>query len=221
MKKWVVVLGLFFVSVPSFASELGYPKLFFSYSFLYDDICAGNNPVDDQWAAEASAREGEFAALWEAQAPVLMGALISEFGRGFTRKEMSVTLSVCPAAASLSNPLVLNVSRFMKSYMQQYPVRPDFAFVDLLFHELLHTWVVEGWPESSALLAKYKDESRSVRNHLHLMAVQKLIYLKLGRQDLLQWIGSNYSRMPGGYGRAWDIVNRIEGHEAFVAELRR
>lgn len=196
-----------------------YPKLFFKYSFLYDGVCAGNNPVDQAWADEATSRQSEITKLWESNAPQLLGKLIEEFGRGFSRKEMTATLSVCPGAPSFSNPLVLNISSFMKSFMKNKPVRPNAALIDLIFHELLHSWVSENIGARTPLLEKYKGETVLVRNHLHLMAIEKYIYLRLRRTDLLRWITLRYPQMLDGYGRAWDIVNRIEGYKAFIAEI--
>jgi hypothetical protein len=70
------------------------------------------------------------------------------------------------------------------------------------------------------LLTRYESESASVLAHLHLMAIQKHVYLKLGRADLLAWIGKLYPLIGGDEGRAWEIVNTLEGHEAFIEELK-
>ena len=218
-KRSITFLILAFATT-AFASQPSYPKLFFHYSHLYDEICATNNPVTPSWAEEAQSRENEFAALWEKEAPTLMGQLFKDFGKGFSRKELTATLSVCHGGGSFSAPLVLDVTWYLKTYMGAKPLRPDYAFVDLVFHELLHTWVDENLKYPSPLLIKYRDESPSVRAHLHLMAVQKLIYIELGRTDMLNWINWLYPRMVGAYPRAWQIVNK-EGYEAFVAELKR
>jgi CRISPR/Cas system endoribonuclease Cas6 (RAMP superfamily) len=99
------------------------------------------------------------------------------------------------------------------------PVRPDYAFADLVFHELLHTWLVEHRPAVTPLLTKYAAEPPPLLAHLHLMALQKHVYTQLGRTEMLAWISAQYPRMRGVYPRAWQIVNEIEGYEAFIAEL--
>jgi hypothetical protein len=195
-----------------------YPKLFFKYSRLYDGVCAGNNPVSKSWADEAKSKEGEFTAIWEKEAPTLFAQLFLDFNKGFNRSELTATLSVCPFAPSFSDPLVLNVAGFLKSYMETRPLYPDYAFVNLVFHELLHTWVVENFKKPSPLLDKYKAEMPSVRYHLHLMAIQILIYTKLKRPDMLQWLSIDYSNIGGAYARAWEIVNK-EGYQAFISEI--
>lgn len=220
MKNMVASLFIMLLCVGALANDQSYPKLFFSYSFLYDGVCAGNNPVNSEMASEAEARAPKFAQIWESNAAQLMSELLAGFGKGFSRTEMTATLSVCTEAPSYSDPLVLNVTRYLKSYAKNRLARPDHAFVDLVFHELLHTWLVENFKGPTPLLEKYKNESGTVKNHLHLMALQKFIYLKTNRQDLLDWMATQNPRMPGEYGRAWDIVNRIEGYEAFIAELK-
>jgi len=213
-----VLLGLL-LSVSAFADQPNYPKLFFSYSYAYDDFCSPYNPVDEVWSEEANRREQEFADLWEQDAPQFFKQLFAEFGKGFSRQEYTATLSVCPGKPSYSNPIVLKINPYLKSFKPEMPMRPLFTFSDLVFHELLHTWIVENL-KSSALLKKYVNEEQSVRNHLHLMAVQILIYKGLGRQDLLAWLEMQYPRMRGPYSRAWEIVNQ-EGYEVFIEELKK
>jgi len=59
-----------------------------------------------------------------------------------------------------------------------------------------------------------------VKNHLHLMAIMKMVYLKLDREEQLkQIIEKDHEIDNPAYGRAWQIVNDIEGHQAFVQEL--
>jgi hypothetical protein len=199
------------------------PTLFFEYSWLYDSVCS-NTPerkIDPAWADEAKRRTPEFTATWSQAGPVLFGKVFEMFGRGFQRKEFTATLSVCPAP-SYSNPLILNVTRFLRSYMGTRPVRSNDSFNDLVFHELLHTWLSENLGFPTPLIQKYENEEPTVRSHLHLMAMQKYIYSNLNRQDLLNLIDSQYQNMPvPAYNRAWKIVSQIEGYEPFIAEIPR
>lgn len=59
-----------------------------------------------------------------------------------------------------------------------------------------------------------------MRRHLNVDALQKAAYLELGRKDEINAIILNDSRSFGPeYARAWDIINRVEGHEPFLKEL--
>jgi hypothetical protein len=69
---------------------------------------------------------------------------------------------------------------------------------------------------SSALIKKYAGESPQTLNHLHVMALEKLALVKVnGNTDLMGYVNFNPA-----YKRAWQIVNDIEGYEAFVKELK-
>ncbi len=134
---------------------------------------------------------------------------------------MIATLTLCPIP-SMSRPLLINVRPFLDGPTQQKP-RPMFLFSAVVFHELLHTYVMGALPQGqSTLLARYKSEELTVQHHLHLMAVMKMVYLKLDREAQLQQIIEKGSASDNpGYRRAWQIVNDIEGHQAFVQELRQ
>jgi hypothetical protein len=95
------------------------------------------------------------------------------------------------------------------------------AFVCDVFHELLHVWVDENINKStSAMLAKYQSEDSDTCEHLHLMAIQKMVYFKIGRQDMVEMIDQAYRNFaPASYRRAWEIVSDIEGNEAVLQDI--
>lgn len=190
MKNIALFIAIIIFQSHLFANEPSYPKLFFSYSWLYDSVCAEapNKQIKPEWAQEAREKSKDFELVWMKEAPALMNKLFEIFNLGFQRKEVTATLSVCPRTQSFSNPLVLNVNRHLKSYMADRPVASETHFADLVFHELLHTWIVENLPWPSPILERYKVEAQVTKNHLHLMAVQKLIYTELKRSDLLSII---------------------------------
>ena len=152
---------------------------------------------------------------------MLLATTISVINKPFRYQEMIATLTLCPIQ-SMSRPLLINVRPFLDGPTQQQP-RPMFLFAALVFHELLHTYVIGTLPQGqSALLERYKSEEPVVKHHLHLMAVMKLVYLKLDRAEQLKRIIEKDSEIDNpAYRRAWQIVNDIEGHHAFVQELRQ
>jgi hypothetical protein len=200
------------------AQELAVPTLFFNYSALYDSVCGEHRKVDPEWVTEFFEKKPALVAKWDADSALLFGKIFEKFGKGFLRKELTATVSVCEGAPSMSEPLILNVTRFLKSFMNDRPVQTEMAFVDLVFHELLHTWIVENVPLPTPLMKKYSEELPSVRAHLHLMALQVFVYTKLNRQDMLDWIAKKYPAMQGVYARAWSIV-QDEGWEKFIDEI--
>jgi len=69
-------------------------------------------------------------------------------------------------------------------------------------------------------MMKYRNEADEVRNHIHLMAIQKMVYLKLHRKDMLDMIDNSYRNNQGPvYRRAWQIVNDIEGDHKVIQDI--
>ncbi len=190
-------LGALLCAAPALAQE--YPRVELVYQHVpFDLFC-------EQW------RNTKIEQSWK---------VVSEVGKPFQRKEMLAVLTLCPIS-SMSTPLVIGIGRFLDGPTQGNP-RPVFLFSAELFHELLHTYIRPFPPPNSKLMEKYKNEPILVQTHLHLMAVMKQVYLKLGRSEQLKEVIARDSAAPNpAYRRAWQIVNDIEGHQAFVAELRR
>lgn len=77
-----------------------------------------------------------------------------------------------------------------------------------LHHEILHREIDDLIPDDSSLLVEYAGEPARVRDHLHLLAVQKAGYLELGLDAELAELIDVDSQLPSGYyKRAWEIVN--------------
>ncbi|MCM2323312.1 MAG: hypothetical protein NDJ90_08620 [Oligoflexia bacterium] len=191
------------------------PHVTFRHSAEFNSEC--KITVQRSWTEEAKAKETLFTALWEGDAPSLFNFFFSHLNGAFSQSSYLAKLSACPSTISYSRPLVLNISRFLESYVGPSAVNPNHAFIVLAFHELMHNWVEDNLRDS-ALLKKYSDESRDVKVHLHLMAIEHFVYHGLGRRDLLGWIEMKYPAIGGDYARAWEIV-RNEGDEAFLREF--
>lgn len=213
--KASIFLTLFFTLNTVLASELRIPDLYFSYSRLYDSVVCEQTPPRPVWIAELKEKMPHLDEVWTKRGPELFKVLFDQTGAGFSRKEMDATFSLCPGKASYSSPLVFNATRFLNSFMNRSFTDDEFS--DLVFHELTHLWLVENL-KNSDLRFKYKDEAPVVRNHLHLMAIQKFVYIKLGRPDLIAMLDRKYKSFGGAYVRAWEIV-QLEGFEAFIKEL--
>lgn len=209
------------------AEELRVPDLAFAYGRIYDESCAdgfglakpdlASARLNPTWATEIKERLPDFQSMWKRDGAPLAQELVRFFGKGFARKELVVTLSACRATPSMGTPLILNVTHFLKTYMVARPTQGSAEFAVLLFHELLHVWLTEHLPATTPLLTKYAAESLPTRNHLHLVAIQRYLMRKLKRQDMLDFMKSDYVKMGGGHKRAWDIVEQEEDN--FIREL--
>ena len=199
----------------------GYPSVTMAYSWLLDNTVAEktNFIVKPEWVDELEKRTPEFQQSWNDQAGILLGKTIElTGGRTFKETEMHAAFVLCNMA-SLSFPLVLNVRRYLTVVLGPR-VEPMYLFNAQVFHELLHTFVVENLPDTTPLQEKYKNEDQVTKNHLHLMAIQKAVYTSLGRLDELKALIDSDSQIGGSYKRSWDIVNS-EDYQAFVDEFKK
>ena len=171
----------------------------------------------EKWAIdEASALLNEFQQRWDNEGTTFLKTALKEVGVPFPYGEMQATFTVCDLP-SVSSPLIINVKRFLPSAPDRLP---QWAFPELVFHEVMHSYVRPVY-DTSSLLKKYPNEPIVVRNHLHEMALEKFVLVALQKDEILQWLDDRYrNKFPPAYKRAWEIVNDIEGYQSFVDELK-
>jgi hypothetical protein len=116
--------------------------------------------------------------------------------------------------------ILVNMRYALASFTAQ-PVSVRYK-ANILFHELLHGLLQDAVPKDSPLLAAHKDENERVRDHLHLLALMKAVFLDQGMPSDLAEVIEIDGELPGGYyKRAWEIVNQTDDTcLKFVSELR-
>jgi hypothetical protein len=185
---------------------------------LLDRLCKSGfkRPVNDEALSAAVRQRPVFQKQWDAEGPVYLNAAMGEIGLDFPYREMQATLTVC-LPASTSVPLIIDVTPFLPTAAKR---APDWEFVEVVFHELMHAYVSPVFA-GSGLMNKYKNELPTTRYHLHVMAMEVMTLRKLNRMDRLKIIEQDYRNGPDpAYKRAWEIVNDIEGYQRFIEELR-
>jgi len=205
---------------PSAAGAADLPHVDFEYSDIWARVCgelSGQEIAPEQEAA-ALALLPDLVERWSRNEKALLGTALSVVGAPFPAHELHAVVSVC-RTPSMSKPLVINVRPWLGGGAT--PPLDRAVLVATVFHESLHWYVHRLVPRSSRLLAKYGSEELLVRNHLHLLALLKHVYLKLGRTQELALIVDADRQLPRpAYKRAWEIVS-AEGDEPFVSELKR
>jgi hypothetical protein len=184
---------------------------------LLDRLCRDDFKVhiEDQAIQAAVQKLPEFQKQWDAEGPEYMNAALTEIGLDFPYQEMQATLTVC-LPASTSIPLIVEVDKFLSTAKKPAPA---WEFSEIVFHELMHTYV-RPVLSRSALMKKYQNEAPATRYHLHVMAIEKMTLLKLNRPVDLKTMADEYRNGPDpAYKRAWEIVNS-EGYQAFIEELQ-
>lgn len=212
----------FLLASSSFAAQAlagSTPIVNLSYANLFDEFCAQQTKykIDPAWVAEINTRLPEFRREWAKEGPLLLRTSEQIVGRKFKDREVAVSLSVC-SMPSMGDPMLINMRYSLKSFIAT-PLPMDVT-IGNIYHELLHRYLEGNIPGDSPLLLKYKSEDETVKAHLHLLALQEAVYLKLGRDSILRQIVEKDRSLPNkSYARAWDIVNNQEKYQSFVAEL--
>ena len=198
------------------------PRVTFAVTPLLDGPCARLTGAAPDTAAtrELHGRFQEFLQLWAAQGPPLLRAAVEATGRPFAFGETMAAMHHCPGLGTMSLPLLVNMRHYLHKPTTGELVDSLDRFPAVVFHELLHRYVVDllGSQTATPLLRKYAAEPPLVRWHLHLMAIEEFAFRRLGREQAFASVRADYRRVPP-YQRAREIVE-AEGVEAFLAELR-
>jgi hypothetical protein len=207
------------------------PKLFFTWTNTYDKMCARSfdySNIDQDadseklkmsWSIELKNRVPEFQKKWDEESPALFRILINEFKKDFSRSEYTASLSACAPAPSMPDPLLLNVSRYLRAFWAPKEPKDMKLFVDIPFHELLHLWLFENLSQDTPIKLKYKNEKIGVVSHIHLFAMESLIYEKANKADVWKEVHDFHMRMGGIHKRAMEILDK-ESREAILKEIR-
>ncbi len=230
MQKNSAILGFLLAICTTMISaqtyESQFPKLLFKYDWRGKCLDAvGRWTLDGvtlpQLKEQYDLLSPEILATCEYDLPLLVEELFSVFNRGIKAKERTVLISLTSRWSYGSHRFLVLGLRYIldPNPWCRKGSRCD-EFTTTLFHELLHVWVDENISQESTLVKKYRKEDIEVKAHIHLMALQKMVYLNLNRPDLLEMIDDGYRNFaPPSYRRAWQIVNDIEGYEIVLQDI--
>jgi hypothetical protein len=208
------------------SSQASVPHVKVIYDASEDVTCSKlpSGSIKEEWKAELLSREPEFVRLWEKEGPRLVAAAEAISGKDFPSQEITARLTLCKVPSE-SFPETGRVTINMRYALRSFT--PDSVSmrykVNTLFHELLHIFLYRRPIANSTLLKEHAMEDERVRDHLHLLALQKAVLLKLNEPDALKEVIAVDSVLPGGYyKRAWELVNATDTeYLKYVAELSK
>lgn len=237
MKTWIAIilasaLAAQAPAVTAASPADGLPRVAIAHQGLIERYCAAvaAEPPDPRVVAQVGARLDEFRAAWAERGPQLMAAAVAVTAQPYLFSESLATLHACPGMNSMSVPLLIDAGRYIEPAAEgsgqgaPLPPRRLAHFAYTLWHELEHRHVgdiLRTLPgRSTPLLELHGGESQVTLNHLHLFAVEQLVFRSLGREDEFHARGREYSnRGNAPYARAYRLVIEI-GAEALVDELK-
>jgi hypothetical protein len=193
-----------------------------TYSPNLDAICSvvRGPRIHEEWKTELLSRLEEYRELWNSVGPRLLAG--AEAIAGIPQPAAArVRLTLCNVPSQSIFGISVNMRFALKSFSTT-PVPLRYK-VDTQFHELLHHMLSGHIPVESRLIVAHSNESECVRDHLHLLALQKAVLLKLEDATALADVLRVDSSLPSGcYRRAWEIVNASESeYQAYVSEITR
>lgn len=201
------------------------PLVSLTYSLGFDEDCAGRveSALEPDAVAEVGGLLPQLEAAWTEEGPGLLLAARDAVGRPFRFQATTARLLTC-GAASRSRPLVINVRPYLRSTAGRRRAALR-QFASTVLHEVLHRYVGDLLADrrsgETPLLRKYAAEPDEVRDHLHLFAIEEVVYRETGRERDLESVKLFESRLMNSrlFARGREIVE-TEGAGAFVAELR-
>lgn len=204
------------------------PQITIDFPGVIESNCKalGLKTGDAPMVAELRQRLPAWRAAWDKDGPRLLAELRRTVGKPFKFRESIAILQTCEGLHTTSYPLIIDARKSLTG--GQFGGRVD-LFVNDLFHELTHRYVRDILGDGDRLpfretpmMLKYQAEAPFVRTHLHLYALHKVIYRRLGLVDTWNAEVANKRSRPtevAPYIRALDIVD-AEGPDIFIAELK-
>jgi hypothetical protein len=199
------------------------PTVSISYSQEQDSACAANERyvIEKQWSDELEQDLARIHKLWDELGPKLLATTEEITGKEFSQREADIRLTLCNVPSeSTGREIKVNMRYALHSFTKE-PVPLRYK-VSIFYHELLHGFIDKNLSPQSRLLAEHAGEPERVRDHLHLLALEKAVYLRLGLKEELAEIIKIDGELPNGfYKRAWEIVSEDERtYLKYVEELK-
>jgi hypothetical protein len=230
--KWVTIgallmfrkcLPLALLAACAHHARAAQPSVTVAYNPSLDSACAlvRGGTIKEEWKAELASRKPEFEALWASAGPKLVAAAEAITTKPFPSEQFTVQLTLCNLPSQSIVGISVNMRYALSSFIS--PPVPMRYKIDTLFHELLHVFLASHPMAKSPLLEAHPSESECVRNHLHLLALQKAVLLKVKEHEALRDVVAIDGQLPGGcYKQAWALVNATDDeYLRYVAELGR
>lgn len=195
------------------------------YGALLDRVCSHGRTTE---ATRRAAREIEtniqrFQEQWDTEGQPLLEAALTAIGIESPFKEIRASLISC-GLPSMSAPLLINVRHFIAATDGSFSTDGE-GINNLILHELLHRAVVaalERHPQGETpMWSKYEAAPPIVRNHIHVYALEKLVYESAGKGSELRKIKEWEARFPSWRAKeaAFKIVES-ESAARVVEDLR-
>ncbi|MCP4915041.1 MAG: hypothetical protein GY909_18125 [Oligoflexia bacterium] len=213
----VIFLLIILLSFNKFSLAFQVPKIEFEYSQIFDFVCSQNSKIklNQNHIEKAMMSDSRFQKIWDKEGKTLLKTLFEIVGIGHPRKELTAYTTVCNYVP-MGSPFLINAIPFLNDGRDS-----EIGLIQITFHEFIHKYQKKVWNiQKSKALFKFRNETFNVQAHLHLMALEKAVYEKLGRNDLVRKAEISYLNIiKGDYKRSWEIIKK-EGRKLFISDFK-
>lgn len=238
MKK-LFLITLYLSSFSSFADADSIPNLKIEYSYGLDMYCPQKVepevltpaqvaliPKIPEYRSELLSKLPWFQAQWDQQGAPLLKTTVKVIGKPFPMQDLQAAVFLCPRLPFMGTPLAFNVISYLNSSSRGIPGLgkpiPIFFFISTAFHEVLHKYINDILDKNPSKILTILNDSDLYKAHLHLYAVQKLVFESVGLSNLLSGIGQLEASHGSDYLRAWKTVHEHpEIQESLLMELKK
>ncbi len=219
-----VFLLFLFLPIISFSQLPVIPNLEFKTMNWFDNyFCPPKSKakIDPIWKNEGEKRIPELESAWNEGGKYLIRVTQNLIGKVFGFEKKSVNLFYCPQWPAWNFPLMIPLSPYLKTASGDLQL-PDEDFVDQVFHQLLHPYILKllPWNQLPPMTERYINEPFTTLFHIHLYAIQKQVYTELNQPEMWQRVLKKNLEYGAGYKRAIQIVEE-DGTQPFIQELKK
>lgn len=218
---------------PAAPGDPAVPRVEFAFPRLIERYCAevSTTPPREAVLDEIARRLPELVAAWERDGPARLADNVRLTGHPFRFAETQAVLHGCEDLSSMSQPLLIFAARYTDAWAAAPAPggaprtrRGPEEFVNAVWHEVTHRYIgaiLAALPGGSTpIRERHSAESLYVRNHLHLFALEELIWTQAGRRAEFEARRSRIlAQGDPQMARAYRLAME-EGAEPLVAELR-
>ena len=218
-------LMLFLIVCINVHAGITIPKLHFVHSETLDYISCPKDDVKSEWKTEIQEKTQTIQMRWRNTFQWLVADAMGIINKSYPVLDIQINIFAC---SRIKEADVLFQRNLRPHLSENSAPRSLDLFMDGVFREFYRSYIghIAGvnltQALSTPLITKYRElgENEAVLSELHLLAVQKYIYIWKGNQQLLDQVVQEAKNTNSNRARAWQILEN-EDFRVFVNELKR
>jgi len=189
------------------------PKFHFVHSETLDfKACTPQDDVKTEWKAEIDQKIQDIHTLWKNYFQWYVGEALLLNNKSYPLLDIQVSLFACGSIREIDVLFQRSLREYLSSTQNAKPIE---LFLDGVFREFVrnyrdHLKKNNFAATTTPLLTKYRElgESEEVLNEMHILAVQKYVYLYKDQKPLLDLVMQDAKSSDSVRAKAWDLLEK-------------